>query len=201
MSSSASTDTTERTSGTIRAAARTRGLDLHPTVKPIAMAATRSSTLRSAAISFSIHSAAAARRFAAERTGRRCYAIELDHAARRYRHRALAANDEADHHSRERQDLRGHARRAATRRRRGVSAMGPGPQDTIRRARRAPSEGRRRRRAVRQESTLEIMERLLTRCVSISVNGQRRRSPPRRRSCSSSCRRPCPATRALGERS
>jgi rRNA processing protein Krr1/Pno1 len=37
------------------------------------------------------------------------------------------------------------------------------------------TKGRRRRRAGRQESTLEIMERLLTRRVSISVSGQVKR--------------------------
>jgi hypothetical protein len=37
------------------------------------------------------------------------------------------------------------------------------------------TRGRRRRRSVRQESTLEIMERLLTRRVSISVSGQAKR--------------------------
>ena len=50
--------------------------------------------------------------------------------------------------------------------------MGPGSNKppVERGARRA--KGRRRRRPARQESTLEIMERLLTRRVSISVSGQ-----------------------------
>ena len=50
--------------------------------------------------------------------------------------------------------------------------MGPGSKKppVERDARRA--KGRRRRRPARQESTLEIMDRLLARRVSISVNGQ-----------------------------
>ena len=50
--------------------------------------------------------------------------------------------------------------------------MGPGSKKppVERGAHRA--KGRRRRRPARQESTLEIMDRLLARRVSISVNGQ-----------------------------
>ena len=50
--------------------------------------------------------------------------------------------------------------------------MGPGSQKppVERGAHRA--KGRRRRRPTRQESTLEIMDRLLARQVSVSVNGQ-----------------------------
>ena len=50
--------------------------------------------------------------------------------------------------------------------------MGPGSTETAGRARRTPRKGSAAARPARQESTLEIMERLLTRRVSISVSGQ-----------------------------
>ena len=152
---------------------RTRGLDLHPTVKPIAMVsdAILDVTTRGDIV-LDPFCGSGTTILAAERTGRRGYAIELDPGhvdtaiARWERMTKRTAR------SSKQQDLRGNTRGTTTRRRWDVRAVesGSNKPPVKRGAHRA--RGRRRRWPARQESTLEITDRLLTRRVPISVSGQ-----------------------------
>ena len=79
--------------------------------------------------------------------------------------------------------------------------MGPGSQKppVERGAHRA--KGRRRRRPTRQESTLEIMDRLLARRVSISMSGNAKQVSASEAIVLQLIQRASQATGALGERS
>ena len=155
---------------------RARGHDLPPTVKPIAMVsdAILDVTQRDDIV-LDAFCGAGTTLLAAERTGRCGYAMELDPGhvdtamerwQRMTKQTAVHANGktfEEMRAERRREDL-GTASRHGTRAHRN--------RRTKRDARRG--KGSAAASTPRQESTLEIMDRLLARRVSVSVNGQKR---------------------------
>ena len=121
---------------------RTRGLDLHPTVKPIAMVSDAIlDVTQRGDIVLDPFCGSGTTILAAERTGRRGYAIELDpgHVDTAIDRWQRMTKQTAVHAKR--QDLRGNARRATTRRRWDVRAMGPGSKKPPVERERTPCKG------------------------------------------------------------
>ena len=127
---------------------RTRGLDLHPTVKPIAMVADAIlDVTQRGDIVLDPFCGSGTTILAAERTGRRGYAIELDPGHVDTAHRALGAHDEADGRSCQRQDASRKCAPSGNREDGGdVSAMAPVSKTppVARGARKAKARARRR---------------------------------------------------------